>query len=95
MDLLGIKTLHDFKEKYADSRSKIDSWKAEVRDAQWNTPHEIKERYSKASIIKDKQVVFDICGNKYRLWVQVDYKNKIVLVKKIGTHNEYNKWIIG
>ena len=35
------------------------------------------------------------CGNKYRLWTQISYKNKIVLIKKMGTHNEYEKWDLG
>lgn len=92
MDLLGKQILHDFKEKHADSRSKLESWEAEIKDAQWSTPHELKGRYPKASLVKDQQVFFDICGNKYRLWARVNYKNKIVLIKKIGTHKEYDNW---
>lgn len=94
MDLLGKTILNDFKEKHADARSKLESWEAEVEDSQWNTPHDIKAKYPKASLLKNQQVVFDICGNKYRLLTVVNYKNKIVLIKKIGTHNEYDKWYI-
>ena len=94
MKLLGRKLLHGFKETHNDAKSQIESWEAEVEEAGWNTPHELKSRYSKASILKNQNVVFDICGNKYRLWVKVNYKNKLVLIKKIGTHNEYEKWEI-
>lgn len=93
MRLLGKKLLYDFKEQHADARSQIESWEAEVEDAQWGNPHELKSRYPKASLVKD-QVIFDICRNKYRLWVQVNYKNRLVLVKKVGTHREYDKWNI-
>jgi mRNA interferase HigB len=92
MKLIGKKLLQEFKEKHADARSQIESWEAEAEEAQWNTPHDLKSRYPKASIIKDQQVVFDICGNKYRLLTQVNYKNNIVLIKKIGTHKEYDNW---
>ena len=95
MTLVGKKLLHDFKEKYADSQSQIDSWEAEVDDAQWHSPHDLKKRYPKASILKDRRVVFDLCWNKYRLLVQIDYKNAIVLVKNIGTHKEYDSWKMG
>lgn len=95
MKLLGKKLLHDFKEKYADARSQIESWEAEVEEAQWNTPHDLKSKYQRASLIGNQEVIFNICGNKYRLWVQVNYKNKIVLTKKIGTHKEYDGWDIG
>ncbi len=92
MNLLGKQLLRDFVEKHADARSQLESWEAEVELARWNTPHELKGRYPKASIIKDQQVVFDICGNRYRLLVKVNYKNQIVLIKKVGTHKEYNNW---
>jgi mRNA interferase HigB len=94
MKLLGKQILHDFKEQHADGRSQIESWEADVEEAQWNTPHDLKSRYPKASLVGDQQVVFNICGNRYRLLVQVNYKNGIMLVKKIGTHKEYDNWNI-
>jgi len=94
MKLIGKKNLDDFKEKHADARSQIESWEAEVEEAQWNSPADIKQRYPKASILNDQHVVFNICWNKYRLLVQVGYKTNIVLIKKIGTHKEYNNWNI-
>ena len=95
MKLLGKKLLRDFKVEHADARSQIESWEAEVEGAQWNTPHDIKKRYPRASLVKDQQVVFNLCWNKYRLLVQVNYRNGIVLIKKIGTHKEYDNWEIG
>ena len=93
MNLLGRLLLQKFIERYADARSQIESWEAEIEKAQWNTPHDLRARYSSASIVKG-QVIFNICDNRYRLWVRVNYKNKTVLIRKIGTHNEYNKWDI-
>lgn len=95
MKLLGKQILHDFKEQHADARSQIESWEAEVEEAQWSSPADLKGRYpKKASFLKDQHVVFDICWNKYRLMVRMSYKNSIVLVKKIGTHKEYDHWKI-
>lgn len=94
MNLLGKKLLDDFKQKHADARSQVESWEAEVAEAQWNTPHDLKGKYPKASLLGNQQVVFDICGNRYRLLALVNYKNKIVLAKKAGTHKEYDKWDI-
>lgn len=95
MKLIGKKLLHDFKEKHADARSQIDSWEAEVEEVQWNTPLDLKKRYLKASLVRNQHVIFHICGNKYRLLVQVNYKNGMVLIKKIGTHKEYDNWNLG
>ena len=94
MKLIGKPTLREFMSKHADARSQIESWEAEVEAAQWKTPLDLKKRYPKASLPGNQQVVFDICGNRYRLWVSVAYRTGIVVVKKIGTHKEYDKWQI-
>ena len=64
MKLLGKKILNDFKRKHADAQSQIESWIAEIEEAEWNTPHDLKSKYPKASLIGNQQVVFDICGKK-------------------------------
>ncbi len=94
MRLIGKELLHNYKTANPETKNDLDALEAEIEDAQWETPHELRARYAKVSIIGGKQVVFDICGNKHRLWVEISYKNKIVITVKIGTHKEYDKWII-
>lgn len=94
MKLIGKQILDNFKGQHADARSQIESWEAEVEETQWGSPADLKRRYPKASILKDQHVVFNICWNKYRLLVQISYKNSVVLVKKVGTHKEYDNWNI-
>ena len=92
MKVIGREELFLFKKKHSDARSQIDSWEAEVDNAEWENTQDIKQRYAQASFLAKNNVVFNIKGNRYRLLVQVNYKNKIVLVKKVGTHEEYSKW---
>ena len=87
--------MFDFKSEHVDAQSQIESWEAEVEEAQWDTPHKLKAKYPKASLLKDQCVVFNICGNRYRILARVNYKNGIVLVKKLGTHKEYDNWDMG
>lgn len=94
MNIVNKKALNDFKDSYPDAAEQIKSWRQEVKKAQWQTPNELKAQYGNASIMKNRNVVFNICGNKYRLWVQISYQSKLVFVKKIGTHKEYNNWDI-
>lgn len=94
MQLVGKQALHIFMQRHADTRPGVTTWIAEVEDAKWYTPNDLKRRYPKASILSDRNVIFDFCWNKYRLWVVVSYKNQAVMVKRIGTHKEYDKWII-
>ena len=92
MQVIGLPTLQDLKNRHADVRTQVDAWLSEVEIAQWDSPQYIKSRYSSASILSDNQVVFNLKGNKYRLLVKIDYKRKIISVQKAGTHAEYSRW---
>lgn len=94
MKLIGVKTLDEFKIRHPDITSRLDSWKQEVKEATWLTTHNIKERYATADFFKNSHVVINLKGNKYRLLFQVDYLRGIVLIKKIGTHSEYDSWTL-
>jgi len=92
MKVVGKRTLEDFKERHADARSHVDAWLCEVEQAEWKSPHDIKEKYVTASFLADNRVVFNLKGNSYRLDVKVSYENQVVLIKRIGTHAEYDNW---
>ncbi len=92
MKVVGKKTLNDFKVRRADVRSYIDAWICEVEEAEWESPHDIKQQYVAASFLADNRVVFNLKGNNYRLDVKVSYVSKTVLIKRIGTHAEYDNW---
>lgn len=91
MNVISKKTLILFYEKHPQAKTPLEVWHSDARKAQWESPDQIKREYSSASFIRDNRVVFNIKGNDYRLIVHIDYKRKIVRVKFIGTHSEYDK----
>jgi mRNA interferase HigB len=93
MRVIAVSTLRDFwaQPAYKDAEQPLKAWVAEVVDAQWREPSEIKALFRSASILKAGRVVFNIKGNDYRLVVSVSYKLQIVFVKFIGTHRAYDK----
>ncbi len=93
MRVISKRTLREFYENpsYKDSKSAIKAWHSEALIADWDNPNEIKEQYKSASIVGNNKIVFNICGNKYRLIVKINYIAKIVFIKFIGTHKEYDK----
>lgn len=95
MKIINKKAIDDFKRVHADSTASINSWVAEATKAQWKNPMELKARFPTADTPGGGNTIFNIAGNKYRLWCLITYKNGIILVKKIGTHKEYDKWKIG
>ncbi|MDX1959503.1 MAG: type II toxin-antitoxin system HigB family toxin [Leptospiraceae bacterium] len=93
MRIISRKALREFYENptYKDSKTPIETWFSETLKANWNSPSDIKTKYSNASIIGDNRVVFNLHGNKYRLIVKVHYNLKIVYIRFIGTHQQYDK----
>ena len=43
-----------------------------------------------ASILRGGRVVFNFAGNKYRIVVWINYPYRIVYVRFIGTHAQYD-----
>jgi mRNA interferase HigB len=90
MRIIAKKTLKDFWAKEPDAKTALEAWHAEAKNAEWSAPADVKARYGTASILKDGRVVFNICGNKYRLVVWINYRFFTVYVRFVGTHHEYD-----
>jgi mRNA interferase HigB len=73
MRVIAKKILRDFWEKYTDSEDQLKTWYKEASRANWISPADIKNEYPKVSILKGGRVVFNICGNKYRLIAHINY----------------------
>jgi len=84
-------TLRTFWTKHKDCEEQLKSWYNEVSKTNWNNPNELKKEYPSASILEDNRIVFNIKGNNYRLIVKINYEYKILWIKFIGTHGEYDK----
>ena len=57
----------------------------------WDTSAKLKSRYPNTSIISGHRAVFNINGNKYRLVVGINYQKRLVYIKCIGAHAEYDR----
>lgn len=92
MKVLGRMILDEFCKGHADCVTQILTWIAEAEEAEWTTPNDIRARYANASFLQDNRVIFNIKGNRYRLDTKVYYERQVIIVKRIGTHAEYDKW---
>ncbi|WP_409361596.1 type II toxin-antitoxin system HigB family toxin [Bartonella heixiaziensis] len=90
MKIVKISTLQTFWTRYPDAEQPLKAWLDEAKNAQWRSPHDIKEKYKNASILKNNRVVFNIRGNDYRLIVSIFYPAGWLYIKFIGTHKQYD-----
>lgn len=92
MKVVGLRKIESFLRRHADVRPSLSAWLYEVEEVEWHSPNDIKARYAHASFLKNNRVIFNTKGNNYRIDTKINYKNKVVIVKRIGTHAEYSKW---
>jgi mRNA interferase HigB len=92
MRMISKKTLKDFYEQklYKDSKNSLEAWHQEILKANWHNPNEVKKQFGNASVVGDNRIVFNIHGNKYRLIVKINYYAKIIFIRFIGTHKQYD-----
>lgn len=94
MRIIAKRTLRLFWKKsrrYTDAKRALEDWHAQVRKADWVTPADVKAMYGDASILKGSRVVFNICGNKYRLITKINFPYRVVYIRFVGTHREYDE----
>ena len=92
MEVIARHVLQEFKQTHPEVGSEVDALLQELVTAKWQNPHELRARYPKASLLKNNHVVLDIKGNRYRLHIRVFYDRQIIIIKRFGTHQQYNKW---
>lgn len=94
MRVIALRTIKHFiesKQEYGDSREPALAWYRQVLRADWTSPADVKLDIGSASILKDGRVVFNIAGNKYRIVAWINYPYRVVYVRFIGTHAQYDR----
>jgi mRNA interferase HigB len=90
MALSTIKAFLNRSAGVADAREPMMAWVRHVKHADWANPADVKREVLSASILKNGRVVFNIAGNKYRIVVWINYPYRVVYIRFIGTHRQYD-----
>jgi mRNA interferase HigB len=66
------------------------AWHRDVIKADGSKPSDVKKQFGTASILQDGRVVFNVAGNKCRIVVWINYAYRVVYIRFIGTHRQYD-----
>ena len=96
MLITSHKRLKEFWERPGcrDAEEALAAWHSIGELADWKTWADVRATYNTASVV-GHCVVFNICGNKYRLVTRIIYAKHRVYILKVMTHKEYDdqeKW---
>jgi len=89
MRLIGTDILESFIKKHAEMKNAVLTWKETVEAKSWETPHNVKDTWPKASNIGKKEWWFDLNYGGYRLLATIDFYAKMVFIDGIYSHKEY------
>jgi mRNA interferase HigB len=90
MRVISEKRLREFWRKRPDSEEPLRAWNRAVQRASWERFADVRKLYKSADQV-GRCVVFNICGNKYRLAVVIHYNRGIVYIRHVLTHKEYDR----
>jgi len=91
MHIISQKKLRDFWLLHPDAEFDLRRWYLFAKKANWAEPADLKRVFSSASFVANNRVVFNICGNKYRLVVKVIYGSRRIYIRFAGTHQQYDR----
>lgn len=91
MHVIRPETLEAFWTTHPSAEGPLRAWLDTVLEARWDRADEVKATYATAIIVGKRRVVFNVSGNKDRLVAKVSYRTKVVFVRFIRTHDEYDE----
>jgi len=91
MRVIAHRTIVEYGKQYINAKTALDSWYKITKAAKWNNFKDIKNTFNSVDYVGNKRYVFNIKGNDYRLVGKILFAQKIIYIRFIGTHEEYDK----
>lgn len=91
MRIVGLERMRHGTMRHPELKKPADLWIAHVLQSRWLTPHDVKQSFRHASILKNSRVVFNLGGNRFRVVTVVLYAHQTVEIRFVGTHTEYDR----
>lgn len=93
MRIVSHRRLKDFYEAKGreNARVALERWYDIAEKADWKNLSDIKVDFPTVDYVGNQHYVFNIRGNNYRLIVVVKFTIGYIFIRKVCTHEEYNK----
>jgi mRNA interferase HigB len=90
MHVISRKRLREFWDDHNDAREPLARWFKLTENAEWTGFSDLRADFPTADLV-DQFIIIDIGGNKYRLVLEIFFRDQVVLVRHVLTHADYNK----
>ncbi len=90
MRVISKKAIVTCYKKHAEGKDALEEWFKKTEDADWTTFEDIKHTFNSVDSVGNDRYVFNIKGNKFRLVALILFKWKVLYIRFVGTHSEYD-----
>ncbi|NEP77548.1 MAG: type II toxin-antitoxin system HigB family toxin [Okeania sp. SIO3B3] len=90
MRIISRRTLREYWEKHSNAKPGLLLWYNRVSSAEFQNFNDLRQTFPSADLVGNF-TVFNIGGNNYRLITYIDYEYKIIFIRAVLTHSEYDK----
>lgn len=91
MRIIAKRTVVEFGSKNPSARASLDHWLNITQAADWSSTNDIQLTFPKAKVLNAERVRFEVAGGDFRMICAFDFRRRIVFVKFLGTHAEYDR----
>ena len=93
--IVKVKFLRDAAEQFPKAARYLGTWTATVRAAVWRNMADVRRCYGSADVVHVRSgkpvIVFNVCGNTYRLIVAMHFNSQMAFMLRFLTHAEYDR----
>ncbi|MGK7890873.1 MAG: type II toxin-antitoxin system HigB family toxin [Leptolyngbyaceae cyanobacterium] len=90
MRIITRRRLREFWQKHSQAETSLRLWYTRTSSAQWQSLTDVRQVFRSADQVGNF-TVFNIAGNNYRLITLINYNTRIVFIRYVLTHAEYDK----
>lgn len=95
MRIVKEKFLRDAAEQHPKAAKYLAAWTKTVRAAAWSNIADVRRCYGGVDVVHVRSgkpvIVFNVCGNTYRLVVAMHFNNQMAYTLRFLTHAEYDR----
>jgi mRNA interferase HigB len=88
--IISRRALLAFAKIHADAGRPLDAWYRIAKAARWSNLGDVRATWPSADVVGGL-TIFNVKGNSYRLIARIDYRTRIVYVRSVLTHAEYDR----
>ena len=90
MRLISNKALREFAALHAEAAQPLQDFRRKIEKGSYGNFAQLRATFPAIDKVGDR-FVFNIGGNKFRLVASIDFARRMVWVKAVLTHSEYDK----